>query len=205
MPEHKPEDARGVLPTNIHTNIVMHLNLRTLAELTIKRSSPRVQGEYREALELMVERACEVHRWAPLFLNRDNNTVIEELEEYMKSLSLSHGERLDIWKKIDQIRRQDLMEQYLVRFHEKPVKVLDPTDKKLEHVKEKQHVVTVFDPEGHILGGIYVTTPPKISMNRRPHFQAWMKGEGKYWKESRLSGAFSILSRLLFNNWGRST
>jgi thymidylate synthase ThyX len=54
----KVEDARGILPTNILTNIVMGINLRTLAEMVRKRSSPRVQGEYRAAKDLDEEIKC---------------------------------------------------------------------------------------------------------------------------------------------------
>lgn len=64
-----PQDARGVLPTNIHTNIVVKMNLRTLADMAAKRmESKRAQGEYRTAANWMVELACSVHPWVRDFL-----------------------------------------------------------------------------------------------------------------------------------------
>jgi thymidylate synthase (FAD) len=39
------EDARGVLPTNIHTNIVAKFDLRVMADMLRKRASSRTQGE----------------------------------------------------------------------------------------------------------------------------------------------------------------
>lgn len=62
------EDARGVLPTNIHTNIVAKFNLRTLHEMAKSRLSPRAQGEYQEVFKLMVKEIVAVHDWAEPFL-----------------------------------------------------------------------------------------------------------------------------------------
>jgi thymidylate synthase ThyX len=62
------EDARGILPTNIHTNIVAKFNLRTLHEMAKSRLSPRAQGEYREVFKLMVAEVIKVHDWAEPFL-----------------------------------------------------------------------------------------------------------------------------------------
>ena len=62
------EDARGVLPTNIHTNIVAKFNLRTLSEMAKSRISPRAQGEYQEVFKLMVKEVVAVHPWAEPFL-----------------------------------------------------------------------------------------------------------------------------------------
>jgi len=67
--KHVPaEDARGVLPTNIHTNIVAKFNLRTLSEMAKSRLSPRAQGEYQEVFKLMVAEVVKVHPWAEPFL-----------------------------------------------------------------------------------------------------------------------------------------
>ena len=41
------QDARGVLPTNILTNIMVKMNLRTLSDLISMRLCFRTQGEYR--------------------------------------------------------------------------------------------------------------------------------------------------------------
>lgn len=48
---HAVEDARGVLPTNISTNIVCKFNLRTFVELAKARTGGRTQGEYQKGVE----------------------------------------------------------------------------------------------------------------------------------------------------------
>lgn len=62
------EDARGVLPTNIHTNIVAKFSLRTLHETAKSRLSPRAQGEHQEVFKKMIACVVEVHPWAEPFL-----------------------------------------------------------------------------------------------------------------------------------------
>jgi flavin-dependent thymidylate synthase len=62
------EDARGVLPTNIHTNIVAKFDLRNLHETAKSRLSPRAQGEHQEVFKLMIAEVVEVHPWAEPFL-----------------------------------------------------------------------------------------------------------------------------------------
>lgn len=98
------EDARGVLPTNILTNIISKWDLRNLADLVRKRSSPRVQGEYREVLNAMVECVVQVHPWAQLFLSRTFDQAAAELDESVKALDLDATEKTRILKLIDQMR-----------------------------------------------------------------------------------------------------
>ena len=62
------EDARGILPTNIHTNIVAKFSLRTLHEMAKSRLSPRAQGEYQQIFKAMVNCVVDVHPWAEPFL-----------------------------------------------------------------------------------------------------------------------------------------
>jgi flavin-dependent thymidylate synthase len=62
------QDARGLLPTNIQTNIIMKANLRTLADLVGKRINPRAQGEYTEFMKLTAKAILDVHPWAGGFL-----------------------------------------------------------------------------------------------------------------------------------------
>jgi thymidylate synthase (FAD) len=73
------EDARGILPTNILTNIVASCNMRTFVELVRKRSSPRTQSEYRDVLEAMKEAVREVHPWIDLFIERTFDKAANEL------------------------------------------------------------------------------------------------------------------------------
>lgn len=103
------EDARGVLPTNIHTNIVAKFNLRTLSEMLRKRASGRTQGEYREVIAAMKAAVLNVHPWASLFLDRSFDRAAAELESDLRVLAAS-GQPLDpaaltdLVKKIDQMR-----------------------------------------------------------------------------------------------------
>ncbi len=80
------EDARGILPTNIATNITAKYNLRTLSELARKRASARVQEEFRVVLASMVARVLEVHPWAVHFLAGKKQKAIKEAHDLLSSL-----------------------------------------------------------------------------------------------------------------------
>ena len=101
----KVEDARGILPTNILTNIVMGINLRTLAEMVRKRSSPRVQGEYREVLDQLKSEAMRVHPWVHLFLDRDFDRAARDLDEEIKGLPIPAESCTHMMKLVDQMRQ----------------------------------------------------------------------------------------------------
>lgn len=64
----KPQDARGVLPTNIHTSIIMGANLRTLSGMAELRLCTRTQGEYQDVFRMIRDAVLEVHPWAEDFL-----------------------------------------------------------------------------------------------------------------------------------------
>jgi flavin-dependent thymidylate synthase len=87
------EDARGVLPTNILTNIVAKGNLRVWADLLRKRASPRNQGAkpggegewsvvHREIKRLMIEALP----WTDLFLNRTEDRVAADMYQLLEQL-----------------------------------------------------------------------------------------------------------------------
>jgi flavin-dependent thymidylate synthase len=63
------QDCRGLLPTNVHTNIVTKMNLRTLADLIGKRKNLRAQGEYADVARQMEAGVLEIWPWAEPFLN----------------------------------------------------------------------------------------------------------------------------------------
>lgn len=98
------EDARGVLPTNILTNIVMKCNMRTFVEMVRKRSSPRTQGEYREVLDKMKDAVLWAHPWAKLFLERTFDKAAQELDQRIQSLDLPQEQKLGMIKLVDQMR-----------------------------------------------------------------------------------------------------
>ena len=100
----KIEDARGILPTNILTNIVAKFNLRSLSETARKRASSRTQGEYRDVLEAMLGEVKRVHPWASLFFNRTFDVSAKELENEILNLDLTDEHRTRLVKLIDQLR-----------------------------------------------------------------------------------------------------
>lgn len=97
------EDARGILPTNILTNIVMKLNMRNFVDMAKKRSSPRVQDEYRSVIEMMKQVAIDVHPFLTLFLERTQDKASQELYEELASIE-DDTKRLRMIKLVDQIR-----------------------------------------------------------------------------------------------------
>lgn len=76
------EDARGILPTNIATNIVCKFNLRTMAELARSRTGGRTQGEYQKVVNGMCDAVIEVHSWAEQFLFPKNRDYFAEIEAF---------------------------------------------------------------------------------------------------------------------------
>lgn len=64
----KPEDARGILPTNILTNILMKINLRALSDMMSSRLCSRAQGEFRDVMSEIRSEVVSVHRWADSLL-----------------------------------------------------------------------------------------------------------------------------------------
>ena len=99
-----PEDARGILPTNIATNIVCKFNLRTFSELARSRSGGRTQKEYQRVVEGMIDEVLAVHPWATPFLFGQPRDYFAEIEafaerEYGGDL-LKKGELLKIVDKL---------------------------------------------------------------------------------------------------------
>ena len=64
----KPEDARGLLPTNILTNILMKINLRSLSDMMSSRLCNRAQGEFRNVMEEIKNKIIEIHPWTSSLL-----------------------------------------------------------------------------------------------------------------------------------------
>lgn len=76
-----PQDARALLPTNVATNIICEMNLRTLADMCGKRDNPRAQGEYTQVFKQMVSCAVEVMPWIEPFLypERTSTPALEKI------------------------------------------------------------------------------------------------------------------------------
>jgi len=58
------QDARGVLPIAIHTEIIIKANLRTLSNMAELRLCKRAEGEYQSVFKKMVKAVLDVHPWA---------------------------------------------------------------------------------------------------------------------------------------------
>lgn len=58
------QDARGILPTNILTNIVFKANLRTLHDMGLKRLCVKAQGEFQDVFRAIRAEVIRVHPWA---------------------------------------------------------------------------------------------------------------------------------------------
>jgi flavin-dependent thymidylate synthase len=104
----KIEDARGILPTNIHTNIVAKFDLRSMADTARKRASSRTQGEYRNVMEAMKAEVQRVHPWAEKFFCRSFDRSAADLETRIIALAMSNNigdeQKTHLIKLIDQMR-----------------------------------------------------------------------------------------------------
>lgn len=94
------EDARGVLPTNIATNIIAKINLRTLSDMARSRTGGRTQNEYQEVMQQMIDEVLEVHPWASMFLFPKGRDFFDEVEQYARD----KNDR-DLLKIIDKMRK----------------------------------------------------------------------------------------------------
>ena len=63
-----PQDARGILPTNILTNITFKANLRTLHDMGLKRLCVKAQGEFQDVFRSIRGEVISVHPWAKDFI-----------------------------------------------------------------------------------------------------------------------------------------
>lgn len=101
------EDARGLLPTNIATNIVCKFNLRTMSELAASRTGGRTQGEYQQVVNAMCDAVLKVHPWAERFLFPKERDYFAEIEAFAERQFggnlLLKGELLKI---VDKMRKE---------------------------------------------------------------------------------------------------
>ena len=101
------EDARGILPTNIATNIVCKFNLRTFVDLVKARSGGRTQDEYQQVVEAMVDEVYKVHSWIGMFLyGEKGRDYFNEIEAFARSEFRDDSLRRNILLKIvDKMRK----------------------------------------------------------------------------------------------------
>jgi flavin-dependent thymidylate synthase len=102
---HPAEDARGILPTNIATNIVCKFNLRTFVDLAKSRTGGRTQGEYQKVINAMCDEVLKVHPWAEKFLFKHGRDYFSEIEEFAKRKFPDLKERGELLKIVDAMRK----------------------------------------------------------------------------------------------------
>ena len=100
----KIEDARGLLPTNISTNIVCKFNLRALSQMMMSRASNRTQSEYRNVLDSMYEAVVEAEPWCAEFLRSSRYDDLKRLESAILDRYEGTDMCTQLLKLIDKVR-----------------------------------------------------------------------------------------------------
>lgn len=101
------EDARGILPTNIATNIVCKFNLRTFVELAKSRTGGRTQGEYQKVVNAMVDEVLKVHPWVEHFLFAKGRDYFADIEAWaLKTFPDDLLKRGEVLKIVDKMRKE---------------------------------------------------------------------------------------------------
>lgn len=100
----KIEDARGLLPTNISTNIVAKFNLRALSQMMMSRASNRTQSEYRDVLDAMYEAVAQAEPWCADFLRPSKYDDLKRLESAILDCYEGTEQCTQLLKLIDKVR-----------------------------------------------------------------------------------------------------
>jgi flavin-dependent thymidylate synthase len=98
-----PEDARGLLPMNVHCNLIAKYNLRALVELLRGRDSLRVQGEYRDIARQMKALVLQIWPWSEVFFVPKNQQAITLIESV--ACELSGDQRMKLAKASDILKK----------------------------------------------------------------------------------------------------
>lgn len=98
------EDARGILPTNICTNIMVKHNLRSLSDMLASRASHRTQDEYRQVCDAMYDACVAKWPWIAPFLRDQKAYALKELESIIHDQYDGTDKLVPYLKLIDLIR-----------------------------------------------------------------------------------------------------
>lgn len=98
------EDARGLLPINVHCNLIAKYNLRSLVDLLRARDSMRVQGEYQQVAKQMRQAVFEIWPWSKPFFEPKDRKAIDLIEEVAgklqdKEMRMQLAKAADLLKK----------------------------------------------------------------------------------------------------------
>lgn len=100
----KIEDARGILPTNICTNITAKFNLRSLSDMMASRASSRTQGEYRDVLDAIYNCVVEAFPEFAEFLRDSKTYACNRLESIIHDKFDGTDLLIPYIKLVDQVR-----------------------------------------------------------------------------------------------------
>lgn len=98
------EDARGILPTNICTNIMVKHNLRSLSDMLASRASHRTQDEYRQVCDAMYDACVAKWQWIAPFLRDQKSYALKELESIIHDQYDGTDKLVPYLKLIDLVR-----------------------------------------------------------------------------------------------------
>jgi flavin-dependent thymidylate synthase len=98
------EDARGILPLNIKTNMCMKIDMRNFITLSRKRMSGRVQSEYRHLMDAAVIEVEKIYPWFHIFYKNDEMKAYRDLIDLINDSNLTPEEKTTIYKKLDIIK-----------------------------------------------------------------------------------------------------
>jgi flavin-dependent thymidylate synthase len=98
------EDARGILPLNIKTNMCMKIDMRNFITLSRKRMSGRVQNEYRHLMDAAVIEVEKIYPWFHIFYKNDEMKAYRDLIDLINDSNLTPDEKTTIYKKLDIIK-----------------------------------------------------------------------------------------------------
>lgn len=101
---YKPEVARGILPTNISTNIMAKFNLRAFSQLVASRSGGRTQSEYQKVVKAMADEVIKVHPWAEKFIFPKGRNYWDDMENFAKTLP--DDKRWQLLKIVDKMKKR---------------------------------------------------------------------------------------------------
>lgn len=122
------QDARGVLPTNICTNILMKINLRALSLLMETRLCVRAQGEFQQAALFMRDLVYGIHHWIPnnvlvphciskerCAYPRFDKCVLKNKYEHLNPIDTVEAEKVKIdWNKLMEAKYSPAPEQSII-------------------------------------------------------------------------------------------
>lgn len=87
------EDARGVLPINLHCSLVAKYNLRMLVEMVVARKSYRAQGEFQMVADQMEKATIAMWPWAETFFRPRNHIAdgaLQDLEDEIEAIGTEY-------------------------------------------------------------------------------------------------------------------